>query len=114
MTSGLYSQGRLITDVQIDSAYSKIIRGEQAMEKNVILNQRIKEKDSVIGVQFEIIGIQEKGLSQKDEQNTLLNKVIDNLKEIVDNEKKRCRRKGLFGFLKGAGAGFLLALLLML
>lgn len=116
MTSGIYSQSRLITEIQRDSIYAKIIRGKQALEENKILNLRLVVKDSVIGVQTNIIGIQKIDLGLKDRQITALNTVINNQKIMITNEKKRGRRKGFFGFLKGAGAGAgaVVVLLLML
>ena len=112
-TSGIYSQGRLITETQRDSIYSKIIRGNAAIEQNKVLQLRIVSKDSVIAIQTNIIGIQKTDLSLKDKQLTILNTVIENQKTMITNEKKRGRRKGFFGFLKGAGVGFVLALLLL-
>lgn len=113
MTSGIYSQGRLITEVERDSIFSKITRGNEAIENNKILNARIVVKDSVIGVQAEIIGIQKEDLSLKDQQIMNLNTVIENQKVMITNEKKRGRRKGFYGFLKGAGVGALGILLLL-
>ena len=113
MTSGIYSQGRLITETQRDSIFSKITRGNEAIENNKILKMRITTKDSVIGVQGEIIGIQKQDLSLKDEQITNLNTVIENQKVMITNEKKRGRRKGFYGFLKGVGVGALGILLLL-
>lgn len=112
-TSGSYSQERLITEVERDSIFSKITRGNQAIERNIILKTRIKTKDSVIALQVEVIGIQKIDLGLKDEQITLLNTVIENQKTMITNEKKRGRRKGMYGLLKGVGIGALGVLLLL-
>lgn len=114
MTSGIYSQERLITETQRDSIYSKIIRGNVAIEQNKVLKLRIISKDSVISLQIEIIGVQKIDLGLKDEQLAILNTVIENQKTMITNEKKRGRRKGLFGFLKGVGVGAVGILLLLL
>jgi hypothetical protein len=113
MTSGSYSQGRLITEIERDSIFSKITRGSQAIEQNLILKTRIKTKDSVIALQVEVIGIQKTDLGLKDQQITLLNTVIENQKVMITNETKRGRRKGFYGFLKGVGVGALGILLLL-
>ena len=114
MASGIYSQGRLITETQRDSIYAKIIRGNSAIEQNKVLQLRIVSKDSVISIQTNIIGVQKTDLSLKDEQITILNTVIENQKVMITNEKKRGRRKGFFGFLKGMGVMATITVILIL
>ena len=113
MISGIYSQGRLITETQRDSIFAKITRGNEAIENNKILKFRIVLKDSVIAVQTEVIGIQKEDLSLKGQQITLLNTVIENQKVMITNETKRGRRKGFYGFLKGMGVGAIGVLLIL-
>ncbi len=112
--SGIYSQGRLITEVERDNIVFKINRGNEAIEQNKILEIRIVERDSVIKVLTETKGIQKNNLSIKDKQIVNLNTIISNQKVMISNEKKRGRRKGLFGFLKGVGVGAIGLLLLTL
>ena len=112
MIGGIYSQGRLITEVERDSIVFKINRGNKAIEQNKVLEIRIIERDSVIKVITETKGIQKNDLIIKDKQIINLNTIITNQKVIISNEKKRGRRKGLFGFLKGVGVGALGLLLL--
>jgi len=118
MTSGIYSQTlsttREITETQRDSIFAKITRGNEAIELNKVLAIRIKEKDSIIAVKTTIQGVQLNELSLKDAQILNYTKIITNQKQIIKNEKKRGRRKGFFGFLKGAaiGAGTILLLTL--
>lgn len=103
--SGIYSQGRLITETERDSIVFKINRGNEAIEQNKVLEIRIVERDSVIKVLTETKGIQKNNLVLKEQQIINLNTIIENQKVIISNEKKRGRRKGLFGFLKGLGIG---------
>lgn len=112
--SGIYSQGRLITEVERDSIVFKINRGNEAIEQNKILEIRIIERDSVIKVQTVNAGIQKNNLALKGQKIINLNTIITNQKVIISNEKKRGRRKGLFGFLKGVGIGAIGMLLLTL
>ena len=109
-----YSQTLSITEVQRDSIYSKIIRGQNAIENNKILKLRIVSKDSVIKLKTEMIGILQIDMGLKDQQITALNSVISNQENIIKNEKKRGRRKGFYGFLKGVGIGAVGVLLLTL
>jgi len=118
MSGGIYGQNsltsRTITESQRDSIFNKITRGNEAIEKNKVLALRIIEKDSVIAIKTTIIGVQLNELSLKDEQISNYIKIVDNQKQIIKNEKKRGRRKGFYGFLKGAaiGAGAILLLTL--
>ena len=109
-----YSQGLYITDEERDSAYAKIQRGKINAERVLLLNEALFACDSVKALNYKALGIQEMITDSLYTVNDKKDLMISNLKANVKDEKKRGRRKGMFGFLKGAGAGFLLALLLML
>lgn len=113
MTSGIYSQERSITETERDSIFSKITRGNQAIERNIELNSRLKLKDSVIIVQSNIIGVQRSNI--EGQKLVILNQqtIISNQQKIIRNEKKIGRRKGFFSFLKGVGIGALGVLFLL-
>ncbi len=113
-TGGIYSQGRLITETERDSIVFKINRGNEAIEHNKVLEIRIVERDSVIKIQTKNSGIQKNNLTIKDQQIINLNIIIVNQKVMISNEKKRGRRKGFFGFLKGTLVGVVGILLLTL
>lgn len=118
IVNGIYSQEnsttKEISEKRIDSAFMKIIRGEEAIEDNKILKIDIKKRDSVIKIQANTIGIQANDIKLLKENNTSKDTVIANQKVMIKNEIKRGRRRGFFGVLKGAGAGFVLALVLLL
>ena len=114
MSKMTFSQDLLITNIQRDSIVSKIIRGNKAIAENTVLTARIVSKDSVIKIQTTIIGIQKNDLFYKDQQLENNKLIISNLKKMNTLEKKRGRRKGFFGFIKGLGVGVIGTLLLIL
>ena len=115
--NGIYSQinstTKEISETRIDSAFMKIIRGEEAIEGNKILKIEVKKRDSVIKVQANIIGIQENDIRLLKENNASKDIIIANQKVMITNETKRGRRKGFYGFLKGMGVGAIGVLLIL-
>ena len=118
IVNGIYSQENSITkeisEKRIDSAFMKIIRGEEAIEDNKILKVDIKKRDSVIKIQTNTIGIQANDIKLLKENNTSKDLIISNQKVMIKNEIKRGRRKGFFGFLKGVGVGATIMIVLIL
>jgi hypothetical protein len=107
-----YSQTLSITNVQRDSIVSKIIRGNEAIAKNATLHNQLKLKDSIVKLQTSVIGVLQLDV-QKLNTITINNKlIISNQKTMISNEKKRGRKKGFYGFLKGAGVGAMVVLIL--
>jgi len=93
-----YSQTLLITDVQRDSIYNKIQRGNANAKKVILLNKSLDVCDSIKAVKTEIIGVQHIKIGK-------LNYIIDNLKTVNKLEKKKGRRKSFWAFVKGTGIG---------
>lgn len=113
LTKTSYSQNLLITETQRDSIYSKIIRGNAAIENNKVLKVQIKKRDSVITLQQEIIAAGSSTIGMQKTIISNLNIVINNKDLVITNEKKRGRKKGWNNLFKGIGIGFGMALLIL-
>ncbi len=108
-----YSQGLYITDEERDSAYAKIQRGKINAERVLLLNNALFACDSVKALNYKALGIQEMITDSLYLVNDKKDLMISNLKANVKDEKKRGRRKGMFGLFKGIGIGALGVLLLL-
>lgn len=105
MINGMSSQTLSITSVQRDSIYAKIQRGKIDAERVTHLRGALVSCDSIKGIQFKMMGIQEMQIDS-------LYKVISNDKIIIADledvhklEIKRGRRKAFWNLAKGAAIG---------
>ncbi len=105
MTKISYSQTLLITETQRDSIYSKIIRGNEAIENNKVLGIQIKKRDSVISLQKEINSVNINTISLQESIISNLNKVIINKDSEISNEIIRGKRNKRKSFVKGVIIG---------
>lgn len=98
--------------MQRDSIVSKILRGNKAIHSNKILKEQIKARDSVILTCKEITAITIEDLIQS---QTVINNqslIIQSKDLIITNEVKKGKRERRKSFLKGAGVGAVLILIL--
>ena len=100
-----YSQTLSITEVQRDSIYNKIERGKMNAERVVHLKAALAECDLSKKLKDDLSLLQEKQLSDKDKIIANNNEAIKNLEDSMKAEKKRARKKGFWGFIKGVGVG---------
>jgi len=100
-----YSQTLSITETQRDSIYSKIERGKVNAERVVHLKAALVQCDVSKKLKDDLSLLQEKQLSDKDKIIANNNEAIKNLEDSMKAEKKRARKKGFWGFIKGIAVG---------
>ena len=104
-TNGIYSQERLLSEVQRDSAYAKIQRGNINAERVKDLTGALQACDSVKALAYNIIGLNKK---EKEALHIIIDKkntIISAKDDIIEAEVKRGRRRGFWNFVKGGVVG---------
>lgn len=100
-----YSQTLSITETQRDSIYNKIERGKMNAERVIHLKAALVQCDLSKKLKDDLSLLQEGQLANKDQIIKNKDEAIKNLEENVKAEKKRGRKKGFWGFVKGIGVG---------
>lgn len=108
----MHSQGRLITESERDSIFSKIQRGKIDAERVVHLTGALNSCDSIKGIHIKVIGIQEMQIDSLFKVISNDKLIMKNMEDVTKLEIDRERKKGKWKFLKGAGVGAGIVILL--
>lgn len=108
MISGLTFAQSLITEIERDLIVSKIIRGNECIEKLNLANAVIEQADSVIDSQNNVIVAQKVIITKHEKIGAFYKENEINLNKIIANERaigKKYKRKNIGWLIKGVAIG---------